>query len=467
MNRLFSLFVVFLTAFGFTACTAAPPAAPTVDSGAAPTTVTDTGEPTPETGGAEPVERVELNIAVTMNAQAMENFERGLEAIRAAHPEWTINVELVPQEGRIERITTAIASQTLPDLVLVDGLTIQQWIRQGAFADLSPFVSEDGLDMGAFYPGPVDQFSFDGKPYGIPYDAAPEVVYYNKGMFDAAGVDYPTDDWTYDQMREVAPLLTLDAEGRNATDPDFDATQIVQWGWNSTPNHIWGRHFIQARGADYCVNEDCTVTDFTAPEVVEAFRWWAEMAQEEHSAPYDVYTGAQTGVPGDPFIAGKAAMGFNNIAFAPGVNEQSEIEYDVVQPFVGVDGNRYGPISTQAWVMSATSENQDAAWDLLRELTTEEFLTEYVATPGHGIPALRAAAPAAINPGNDPANQQAAIDAMEYEDVFRPFTASAFETYAKTNSLFIEAMKGDRPLEEILAEIETAANETLAKDIVE
>lgn len=464
MNRVATLLIVLLTALILAACSPAAPtlpeAAPTEANTSAPVaTADDTLEPA--------VEPITLKIAVTLNAQALQDFEKGIEAIRASRPDWIIEVEAIPQEGRIERITTAIASQTLPDLLLTDGLSVQQYIRQGAFADLSAFVAQDGLDLGLFYPGTVEQFNFDGKPYGLPYDAAPEVVYYNKGMFDAAGLEYPTDDWTYEQMRETAKLLTLDAAGHNATEAEFDPTQVVQWGWNSTPSNIFSRHYIQVRGADYCVNSDCTITNFTDPAVVEAFRFWADMAQVDYSAPYDVYSGGQTGVPGDPFVAGKAAMGFNNIAFAAAINEQSTIEYDVLQPFVGVDGNRYGPISTQGWVMSATSANPEAAWALLQTLTGEEFLTTYVAQPGHGIPALRSAAAAAINPNNAPANQQAALDAMEYEVVIRPFTASAFEAYGKTASFFTEAMKGDRPLEEVLADIETNANEALAKDVVE
>lgn len=460
MNRFLTLLVVLLTALVFTACS--PTTTPTVPTESTSETPADTGSPSDS-----PAEAVTLKIGVTLNVQALQDFERGIEAIRAAHPEWTIEVEAIPQEGRIERITTAIASQTLPDLLLTDGLSVQQYIRQGAFADLSDFVNKDGLDLNAFYPGTMDQFIFDEKPYGLPYDAAPEVIYYNKGMFDAAGLEYPTDDWTYEQLRETARLLTLDAAGHNATDPDFDPTQVVQWGFNSTPQHIWARHYIQVRGADYCMNPDCTVTNFTAPEVVEAYRFWAEMAQVDYSAPYDVYTGGQTGVPGDPFVAGLAAMGFNNTAFAAALNEQSDIQYDIIQPLAGVDGNRYGPISTQGWVMSATAANQAAAWELLQELTSEAFLTDYVAQPGHGIPALRAASAAALNPDIAPANQQAALDAMEYEVVIRPFTASAFEAYGKTASLFTEAMRGDRPLEEVLADIETNANEALAKDIVE
>lgn len=452
LPALLLIVVLLLSIVGCTAATPTPAAVPTTEGSAAQ----------PTAASAEPVT---LRVAVTLNAEALQDFEKGIAAIEAAHPEWNIEVEAIPQEGRLEKITAEIASQTLPDLLLTDGSSVQQWIRQGAFADLTKYIANDSLDLTTYYAGPLEQFAYNGSQYGIPYDGAPEVVYYNKGMFDAAGVDYPTDDMTFDEMREVAKLLTLDANGNNATSPDFDPTQVVQWGWNSTPNHIWARHYIQARGGDICTNADCTIMDYTSPEVVEAFRYWADMAQVDHTAPYDVYTGGQTGVPGDPFVAGVAAMGFNNIAFAPQLNNQTEIQYDVVQPFVGVDGNRYGPISTEGILMSANTQHADAAWALLRELTGESFLSEYVAKPGHGIPALRSAAPAFINADKLPANQQSAIDAMEYETILRPFSASSFEAYGKTSSLFVEAMKGDRPLEEVLAEIQTAANDALAKDI--
>lgn len=455
MRKFPALFLVVVLLLSIMGCSTATPSP--ADPNALPTTGTTT-EPT----AAGPVT---LRVGVTLNAEALQDFEKGVAAIEATHPEWNIEVEAIPQEGRLEKITAEIASQTLPDLLLTDGSSVQQWIRQGAFTDLTKYIGNDKVDLTTYYAGTVEQFAYNGMQWGIPYNGAPEVVYYNKGMFDAAGVDYPTDDMTYDEMREVAKLLTLDANGNNATSPDFDPTQVVQWGWNSTPNHIWARHYIQARGADYCTNADCTTMDYTSPDVVEAYRFWADMAQVDHSAPYDVYTGGQTGVPGDPFVAGKAAMGFNNIAFAPQLNNQTEIQYDIVQPFVGVDGNRYGPISTEGILMSAATQHPEAAWALLKEFTGEAFLSEYVAKPGHGIPALRSAAPAFINPENSPANQQAAIDAMEYETILRPFSASSFEAYGKTASLFVEAMKGDRPLEEVLAEIQTAANDALAKDI--
>lgn len=76
----------------------------------------------------------------------------------------------------------------------------------------------------------------------MPTVGAPEIVFYKKQMFDAAKQPYPTDDWTFEDMRAAARKLTLDKNGRNADDPNFDAQNVVQWGWNNSPGYIWTNH---------------------------------------------------------------------------------------------------------------------------------------------------------------------------------------------------------------------------------
>ncbi len=117
------------------------------------------------------------------------------------------------------------------------------------------------------------------------------MVFYNKTMFDAAGLEYATDAWTYEDMREAAVQLTLDSAGRNPTDPDFDPENIVQWGWNGSLTFFWQRHLVRAFGADWCLNEDCSLMDFTSPEVVAAASWWASLVQEDRAALHDPYGG--------------------------------------------------------------------------------------------------------------------------------------------------------------------------------
>lgn len=409
-------------------------------------------------------ESVQLRLGVSLTPQELASFQPALEALDEAHPEWSIVLETTPQSGFVEKINTQLAAATLPDVVRVQGLFAQQWIRQDAFLDLGGKIEASQVDLDDFYPGPLAQFQWKGSLWGLPDSAAPDVVFYNKGMFEAAGLAYPTDNWSYDEMRQAAILLTQDAHGLRPVDPGFDPDAIEQWGWNGGFTFIWQRHLVRALGGELCFNEDCTLMSFTSPETLAAAEWWASLVNQDYAALYDPYGGSQTGVPGDPFIAGKAAMGYNGFFAVGQLNEADSIDYDIVQPLVGVDGQRYTAVSTNGYVIAAHSQHPEEAWDLLLALLDPTFLAGTWGEPGHSVPARRSVAGSAINTNRSPTNQAAIIAAMEYGEVFKPHTASAFEAYGKTSDLFLKAMKGDMPVAEAMERVEAVANEILARD---
>jgi multiple sugar transport system substrate-binding protein len=409
-------------------------------------------------------EPVTLRLEVSLTPQELATFQPALQALDEAHPEWSIVLETTPQSGLVEKINTQLAGNDLPDVVRSPGLFVQQWIRQEAFLDLTDRVDRDRLDLDDFYPGPLEQFRWQGKLWGLPDTAAPDLVYYNKDMFDAAGLAYPTDDWTYEDMRRAALQLTLDVEGRTPADPGFDPEAIQQWGWNAGWTNLWQRHLVQAFGGDLCANDDCTQMIFTSPETIRAAEWWFSLAAQDHATLFDPYGGSQTGVPGDPFVAGKAAMGYNGFFAVGQLNAAGSVNYDVVQPFLAVDGQRYVSLSTNGYLISAQSEHPDQAWALVLALLDPDFLDETWGQPGHSVPARRSVADSVVNQDHTPVNQQAIVAAMEYARVFKPYTASAFEAYARTADLFAQASRGELSPQDAMHQIEQAANEVLSSD---
>lgn len=405
-----------------------------------------------------------LRLGVALTPQEFASFEAAVAALDEAHPEWEIVLENTPQSGVLEKINAQLAADELPDVLRLQGLLAQRWIRQDAFLQLDDRIASANLPMDDFYPGPLSQFEWQGGLWGLPDTAAPDIVFYNKTMFDAAGLAYPDDTWTFDDMRQAAILLTLDVNGLNPSQPGFDPTQIQQFGWNGGLSFFWQRHLVQPFGGDFCAVPDCSEMVFTAPETVAAARWWSELVSQDFAAPYDPYGGSQTGVPGDPFLTAKAAMGFNGFFAVGQLNSAGGIEYDIAQPFLGVDGQRYTPLSTSGYVISASSQFPDAAWALVQALLEPEFLGAVWGQPGHGVPARRSAAESVLNPAAAPANQQVILQALEYGQVFKPDTASAFEVYGKTVDFFTRMMKGEMTVEDALAQIEAQANQILAAD---
>lgn len=412
--------------------------------------------------GSDDDEEVTLRLGVAMTPGELESFESALEGIRDEHPNWTIELEQTPQDGVVEKTNSQIASGDLPDVVQVQGLFAQPWIRQEAFLNLSEMADDEDFNQDDFWPSALEQFRWDGDVYGIPNVVAPDLVYINRDMFDAAGVDYPSDDWTLEDLRETAMLLTLDADGRNATDPDFDRDNVVQWGLSVTPNNIWSRHYLLPFGADPCVNDDCTEVDFSAPEVQEALEWWATLSRDLGVAPYDPYTGNQTGVPGEGFQAGIAAMGINGFFLVGVLNDTGEIDYDIVEFPTGPAGVKASPLSTNGWAIAADTEHPDEAWELLQELTSPDFLTSVWAEPGHGVPGRQSVSEAVLDPDSPPENRGAILRTLEYAEVFVPNTDGAFEVFSRTNDIFVQMMSGDISIEEGTEQIDQIANEILS-----
>jgi ABC-type glycerol-3-phosphate transport system substrate-binding protein len=115
-------------------------------------------------------------------------------------------------------------------------------------------------------------------------------------------------------------------------------------------------------------------------------------------------------------------------------------------------------------MVSRQSPNQGLAWKLIQVLTEPEFLRSTWGIPGHSVPARRSAASAILGSKQLPANAKAIVAAMEYGQVFQPFTPSAFEAYGKTAELFKKAMTGELSISEATKRIEEEANNTLARD---
>ncbi|RIK40236.1 MAG: hypothetical protein DCC58_14160 [Chloroflexi bacterium] len=413
--------------------------------------------------GGDEEERITLRLGTQMTAAELESFEQGLAKIREEHPEWDIQLEQTPQEGFVEKFNAQIASNTLPDIIQVGIPHAQQGIRQGVLLDLTELIEDAGFDPTDFWPGALEGYEKDGRLYGIPLSASPNVLFYNKTIFDAENVDYPTDDWTFEDLRTAAIALTHDRNGNTPNDPGFDPDNVVQWGLNAAPAHLYSRAYFIPFGGDPCRNPACDEMSFSAPEVLEAMSWWVDLVANNHAAPYDPYSGNQTGVPGDPFVAGLAAMGFSGYFLVGQLNASGTIVYDIVQPPAGPTGVRATEFSVHGFGIAKNTKHPEAAFELLRILTSAEFTSEYWAKPGHGVPAAKSGAQAVLNPRFQPDNEQAIIDAMAYGSAFKPFVEGALESWLATVDIFISVFKGETPLAEGMAEADRIIAETMVR----
>ena len=174
------------------------------------------------------------------------------------------------------------AGNQLPDCGIMNENGVLDFAADGLLADVS-----------AMYEGaesmPLDSITFKADGVPVAYSGANEALflYYNKDMFDAAGIAYPDarTPMSWDEFVETAKLLTLDANGNNATSPDFDANNIVQYGCN-VDNWTWQLEVWALSNGGRWFSEDGKECTINTPEVAESIQKVADLYLVDHVAQY-------------------------------------------------------------------------------------------------------------------------------------------------------------------------------------
>ena len=143
-----------------------------------------------------------------------------------------------------DNLTAQIAVGNAPDIVGPVG-TAGRMAFPGAFLDIEPLVKQFNYDTSDIDPAFTDFYRDEGKLVGLPFAIFPEFVFVNKDLFKEAGLNLPPQkygdkytmpdgkqvDWSWDTVAEIGKILTVDKNGNDATSANFDAKNIVQYGW--------------------------------------------------------------------------------------------------------------------------------------------------------------------------------------------------------------------------------------------
>ena len=139
---------------------------------------------------------------------------KAIEAFQAANPDITIEVQDTPAADYITKLNTQLNGGSNVDLFLIkEADKTKTFYDRGQLANLTPYVEAASIDMSA-YNGTDANFTFDGNRYGMPLRTDQYVLFYNKDIFDAAGVAYPDNDMTWTEFEEIAAQIT---SGEGAT----------------------------------------------------------------------------------------------------------------------------------------------------------------------------------------------------------------------------------------------------------
>lgn len=153
-----------------------------------------------------------------------------IEQFEKEHPNIKVEVTVVPDSNN--------TAESL-DIIAMGGGEMDVWpfqsggqfsrMQQGLLLDISDYLEKDGIDMEEWFGSYSEWGQYNGTYYGMPSTASVGMVFYNKDMFDAAGVAYPEDGWTIEEYKEIAEKLTT-GEGSSKVYGTFQNTFPEDWG---------------------------------------------------------------------------------------------------------------------------------------------------------------------------------------------------------------------------------------------
>jgi multiple sugar transport system substrate-binding protein len=315
-----------------------------------------TTEPAAEEPTSEPAsEKVTIRLSTWAGVDEAAELQEILDEINANETRFQIVHEPAPADY-YTKIQTSLAGDTSADLFWLSQEFIAGYAQQGALLDVTDCLAASdnpAADLDDYFPEILKTAQLEGRTYGLPWIAQPVVLYYNTALFDEAGLDYPTGEWTWDEFKEAAAALTKDTDGDGAND---------QWGFtmNGWPPP---QMFVWQAGGDV-VTADMSSSPVDSPEAIEGFQFYADMIYDDVHTPPEAVIQEQGF--GEMFKAGKIAM------FMGGAAD----DLDRVEGMnVAVSAVPAGPggRATFAWnastVIAAQSEYADLACEALVKLT--------------------------------------------------------------------------------------------------
>jgi multiple sugar transport system substrate-binding protein len=332
-------------------------------------------------------------------------YQALVDAFETAHPDTDVElIHIADQAENRQRLGADFAAGTPADVMLINYRRYAPFAAAGVLEPLGSYLrSSDVIEESDFYPEAIEPFRWRGDLMCIPQNVSSLVVYYDKDLFDAAGLAYPADDWTWEDLLATAQALTKDVDGDGLTD---------RYGLGTEASLFRVAPFIWQNGGELVLYERRTVPIRLAVDsraAREAIRWFVELQTEHHVVPDAVAETAQSSE--DRFIGGTTAMFLNSRRGVPTYRQIDDFAWDIaplprrVQPA--------GILHSDAYCMAAAAEDKEAAWTFIEYANSPEGQAT-IAGSGRTVPSLVevAQSEAFLEPGADPARSDIFLSSL-------------------------------------------------------
>jgi multiple sugar transport system substrate-binding protein len=406
-----------------------------------------------ETGGANSDEGGENgnsneNVTITFglwNKDQVSAYEPVFKKFEEENPNINVEIQVTPWEQYWTKLETAATGSVLPDVFWMNGPNFIKYASNGILFSLDKYIKQGDTDLKNYPKSLVNLYTFDDTSYAIPKDFDTIGLYYNKALFDAAGVSYPDDSWDWNDLIEAAEKLT---------DPEKGV-----WGIAAKMNNHLGYYNTIFQAGGNVVSDDMKDSGYDDPATINGLKFWTNLIHKYKVSP----TLAQMTdtAPRSLFQSGKVAMLFDG-SWMAGVNQENNSLKGKVEVAVLPKGKqRATVIHGLGHAIAANTKHPDAAWKLVEFLGSKE-VNQMFAETGLFIPAFNGTQQKWVESIPE-MNLQVFIDMVEYAEPY-PVSKNTAKWQNLENEHFSKAWAGQESIEEMAKKAAEKMNEILAQE---
>ena len=365
-----------------------------------------------------------------------------ITAFEAANPDIRVEVVSIPDSDYSQQINTMVLGGTAPDVILAFEVDLPRFAENDAIIQLDDLINaSDLIDMSDFIPAVAALSEVTNGTFGIPWVYAGHLLYFNIDLFEEAGVDFPTADWTWEDFYEAAAALTV-----------RDGNRTVQFGADNIGfRGIWWS-MIAAGG-------DAIITDDMSLDLGDGLRRTLEFQNrlvEEGISPEPSSGGDVV----DMFSAGRAAMTRNGSWMVRGY-QGAGFRFDVVP--MPRDLVNATSLHTGFFTINSATDHPDEAWRFVEFMMSHEgqtLISEFTGNPS-AVRSIAAEGAYILEHENGPFNW-AAFDAIATYGQFNYTLLNATVTSALVNE-FESVLLGHQSIDDVLNDEVPRAIERLSE----
>ncbi|WP_433281975.1 ABC transporter substrate-binding protein [Pseudonocardia xinjiangensis] len=323
--------------------------------------------------------------------QVAAAYEKSFAEFSRQNPDIRVQVNTAAYTDYFTGLTLDVASGTADDIYWLNALYFGALADGGKLIDVGKALPDE---VGGWVPAAVAQYTRGGTLWGVPaLTDGRIVVYYNKAMVEAAGVDPQNLTWNptdpaADTFLPAAKKLTRDAAGRTADQPGFDPGTVTQYGFNAGRDlQAIYYNFIGENGGRFQAPDDTFA--FTEPRSEQAFSYLVDLINTHHVAPPAAATNTNPDFSRDQFLQGKMALFQSGTYNLKNIDDGATFAWGIA-PLVAGPAGRVSVVNSVIAAGNADSPRRDAILRVLRWLGSEQGAS-FVGGEGAALPAVTAA----------------------------------------------------------------------------